>query len=561
MSKLPLMETYPFEKPRPGTEEALKAIDKAFGKDNKRFVLVDAPTGAGKSGLAIAFARRENSVILTPTKFLQEQYSSTKQFDKEYTIKGKANYNCGMKGLEHMSVDQAICVSDKCTHESRNLINFGDIPNIAEEEGQETTQVSDLPKEQKGCASALKDRCVQAGLCEYYTKVRSIGKVPGAIANYDLIFRLKKYPGQKWGMDIGETLVLDEAHQLVDKVREIFGFKFSNISGKRLIGDQGKRKKGETPIEWLERVLDIVVARFHMEKDPKKSSKYDNFIKRAGAILKQELEDERKFFIEDKKTEFEIKPLDMRFLKGKIFFPFKKVLLLSATFPENFREIFGIKEEESEVVRIPSQFSKQKRPVFFAKDLPSLNRESVLKPDLEAIKLLDLILEKHKNDKGIIHTGNYKFMKQLQKIYQGKNKRFIWVTQDSDKEVMFRKHVDATKPTILVSPAMMEGVDLKDDLARFGVILKVPYPMLDPYTKMMMKIFPSWYDNLTATNICQSYGRQVRSAEDWANFYILDGAFWMCISRAKRCYSKYFLESLKVGSLKKLKELLQKGAS
>jgi len=255
-----LMDFYPFPSTRPGTEEALENIESAFSAGH-RFVLVDAPTGSGKSPIAVAFARKYESVILTPTKLLQEQYASTDVFDKEYVVKGKSNYNCGMKNFEHTSVDQAICVSDKVVHESRSLVQF-----------------DDLPKEQKGCASALKDKCVEANICPYYTKVRSIGKVPGAIANYDLIYRLKKYPGQKWGIDMGETLVLDEAHQLVDKVREIFGFKFSNIAGKRLIGDQGRRKKGETPIEWLERVLDITVARFHMEKDPKQSAKFDNFI-------------------------------------------------------------------------------------------------------------------------------------------------------------------------------------------------------------------------------------------------------------------------------------------
>jgi len=538
-----LTDHFPFEQFRPGMEDALNKIDKAF-KSGKRFVLLDGPCGSGKSGAAVALGRMNNAVILTPTKFLQNQYEDSEAFDKEYSIYGKSNYNCGMEGLEHTTVEQAICISDKVTHESRSLIQF-----------------DDMPKEQKGCASALRGKCIGAGICPYYSKVKSIGKVPGAIANYDLIYRLKKYPGQSWGVDMGDTIILDEAHQLVNKVKEIFGFKFSNIAGKRLLGDQGRRKKGETAIEWLKRASDIATAKHHREKNPKKSASYDNFIKRAGTILKQDITDERKFFIEDKGQEFEIKPLDMRFLKGKVFYPFKKVLLLSATFPENFREIFGIKDEESEIIRIPSTFPKKSRQVFFPKDIPSLNRDTKFTKESEAIKLLDVILERHKGHKGIIHTGNYKFMKQLQALYQGKNKRFIWVTQDTDKQVMFQKHVDSPEPTILVSPSMMEGVDLKDDLARFGVMLKVPYPMLDPYTKMMMRVFPSWYDNLTATNICQSYGRQVRTDKDWANFYVLDGAFWMCISRAKRCYSKYFLESLKVGSLSKLKEVLKKAGT
>jgi len=540
---MPLMDFYPFPSTRPGTEDALDRVKKAFDS-GKKFVLVDAPTGSGKSGFSVAFARKHNSVILTPTKILQEQYASTEEFGQEYTIKGKSNYKCGLPGLGHYGVDESICVSDSVTNDSRSLLPVW----------------ADLPQAKTKLSSILKKKCSSTNTCPYYSKVHSIGKVPGAILNYDLFFLTKQYPGQKFGTNMGRVVVLDEAHQLIDKVRDIFGFKFSNVAAKRLLGDtSGSRKKVrsgkmtrlETPLEWLQRVLDIAQSRMSSEKDSKKAAKYDKFVKKASYTLSQELSDEKKFYIDDKDKEFEVKPLDLRYLKGKIFFPFDKVLLLSATFPDNFREIFGIKEDESEVITIPSCFPPKNRPIFFAKDLPRLNRNTVFKKGSPAIDLLDQVLETHKGHKGIIHTSNYKFMDQLQAIYQ-RDKRFLWVDRGMDKNEMLDKHANSKKPTILVSPSMMEGVDLKGDLARFGVMLKVPYPMLDEYTKRMMRIFPSWYDNLTATNVCQAYGRNVRNDEDWSNFYILDGTFWNCISKAKACYSSYFLESLKVGSEKGL---------
>jgi Rad3-related DNA helicase len=542
----PLLDFYPFPTTRPGTEEALSQIKNAFDS-GKKFVLVDAPTGAGKSGLAVAYARKHRSVILTPTKILQEQYANTEQFTNEYTIKGKSNYYCGLKGLTHTKVNEAVCVSDQVADLSRQLIPLK------------------LPTGKGKIAKALKEKCVEGGICPYYTKIYNIDKVPGAVLNYDLFFRLKVYPGQKWGINMGSTLVLDEGHQLIDKVRDIFGLKFSNIAGKRLLGDDsGKRtqtgREGQTglesPVEWLSRLQSLAQARMIKEEDPKKASKYDNFVKRAKAILDQDLEDEKKFYIEDRKDEFEIKPLDLRFLKGKIFYPFERVLLLSATFPSNFRDLVGIKAQESEVITIPSVFPRKNRPILFAKDLPKLNKDSVLTKDSVNIQLLDQILEAHKSHKGIIHTGNYKFMGQLKKIYQ-RNRRFIWVNQDSNKDEMMKKHARSKIGSILVSPSMMEGIDLKDDLARFGAILKVPFPMLDEYTRRMMKIFPSWYDNLTATNICQAYGREVRTEEDWAKFYILDGQFYRCLSKSKKCYSNYFSEALRVGSLGNLMAYLK----
>lgn len=536
-----MREHYPFKVLREGADLVFSEFERAFEQE-KRFIIFHGLTGSGKSGYAVAAARKYGGIILTPTKILQRQYAETKEFDREYTIFGKSNYSCGLKGLEHYTVDQAVCVSNIVTDTSRDLIPFT------------------LTDDKATVSKHLRTQCVNAGICEYYKKLDDLGKVPGAVANYDLILRIKKFPGKMWGLDVGDVAIFDEAHQLIEKTKEIFGFKFSNIAAKRLFGgtDEGVRKKEETVISWLQRLSSMATSRHAKEKDPKVSSRYDNFIKRVGPILAQELSNEKKFFIEDGGTEFEIKPLDMRFLKEKLFFPFKHVILMSATLPSNFKEIFGIRKEECVEIRLDSTFKKENRPIFFATDLPKMNKDTVLTNKSPAIQLLDKVLEHHKDEKGIIHTANYKFMHQLRKCYKGNN-RFIWVSQDDDKDRLIKRHSNSDEPTILVSPAMMEGVDLKDDLARFGVLLKIPYPMLDEYTKRMMKIYPSWYSAATATNICQSYGRQVRSKDDKASFYILDGQFDNCISRSKECYSDYFLEAVKVGTSDNLiKNVLKK---
>jgi ATP-dependent DNA helicase DinG len=538
-----LKQHYPFETFRNGAEEALEKAEAAFA-NGKKFVKIDAPTGSGKSAYAIACGRKYNACVLTPTKILQEQYCNTKEFAKEFVVKGKSNYRCGIPGLSHYSVAESICVSDKIADESRAMVPFG------------FSKGGNLKP-----ARALKMACAQQNICPYYTKIYNIGKVPGAVLNYDLFFSLKKYPGQQWGTDMGDTIVFDEAHQLLDKVREHFGYKFSNIAARRLLSDNsGKRLRNEPAIEWLRRVHGLAVVRMAVEQDSKRASQYDSFIKKVGMLLEQELEDERKFFVEDNEIEFEIKPLDIRYLNKKIFYPFKRVLFLSATFPANFLEIFGIDKNDCEDISVSSSFPKENRPILFCKDLPKFNKDTVLQKSTINIKLLDTILAAHQHEKGIIHTGNYKFMKQLQDIYKG-DPRFLWVSQDKDKNEMMDKHLSSERPTILVSPAMMEGVDLKDDAARFGVVLKVPYPMLDDYTKRMMGIFPNWYDVLVATNICQSYGRQVRTETDWARFYIIDGAFNICLSKSKDCYSRYFTEALKIGTVNDLIVALKEESS
>ena len=537
-----MLDVFPFASPRPGTEEALKQIKAAFDS-GKRFVLVDAPTGSGKSGIAVAFARKYKSSIWTPTKFLQEQYANTQEFTHEYTIKGKSNYSCGLQGQGDNTVDEAICCSAKIIDENRDLIPWP------------------LTNDRKLLTRSLKNKCAETGTCPYYSKIARIPEVPGAIMNYDLGLRIKKNPKREnTGVNMGDSVVLDEAHQLLSKINSVFGNKISNTAVMKLLGQEAKRGNGEEPLLWVNRLMTIAKERIERESDSKKVSKLTMFERKMSGILELDVENEKKFFIEDSGSEIEIKPLDFRYLKGQIFFPFKKILMLSATFPVNFTKVLGISEEECAVVKIKSTFSPSKRRSIFPSDIANMNSKTILTPDSDQVRMLDLILKAHPNDKGIVHSGNYKFFDQLKKIFRG-NKRFIWVTQDHDKEEMFYKHVNSKQPTILVSPAMLEGVDLKDDLARFGVLLKVPYPVLDEYTKRMNLIFPQWYENLTITNVVQAYGRQVRSENDSAVFYILDGAFKMLLNRNRSLIPEYFTEALKVGEAGRLVKVLHNKAS
>ena len=529
-----MFEHHPFPKARPYAEETIKQIAAAFKKNGKRFVLVEAATGSGKSALAVTVARALKAPILTPTKVLQEQYANTPEFDREYTIKGKSNYQCGLKHLGHMTVEQAVCCSDAVTDNSRELIEFS------------------LPKEPANLARILKTKCAAAGICPYYTKVYQIEKVPGAVPNYDLFFRLKKYPNTTWGVDMGSVLVMDEAHQLLTKIRENFSFKYSSVLAVKLLGKKAARSPAEPPKEWLLRLEAAASKKLKDETDPKRAVQYDSFVKRVNTILAEDIENERRFYIDDRVAELEIKPLDIRFLKEKIFYPFQKILLLSATFPSNFKELLGITDAESETIIVPSVFSVAQRPTLVLEDLPILNKDTVLAKNSPAIQVLDLILDRHAKDKGIIHTGNYKFLEQLQGLYR-KDKRFLWVGRGDNKEERLAQHASSKKPTILVSPSMMEGVDLKDDLARFGVLLKVPFPALDEYAQRMKRIFPSWYNSVTALAICQAYGRQVRSETDWAKFYILDGMFLNLMSRSVRSFSPYFAESVQVTTTEALR--------
>lgn len=523
---------YPFPTYRPGVKEATVKIRKAF-EAGKRFVVVDAPTGCGKSGMSVDFAREFKCVILTPTKLLQDQYASTKEFEQEYIVAGKSNYQCGLPAYPETRVDEAICCS------AASAID-----------GADDTPWADAIKASENPQQAVKLRCSQAGICEYYGLINSIGKKPGAVLNYDLFFHIKKTPGGREGVDMGEYLVMDEAHQLINKIKDIFGYQLSNSGAVKILGGEAKRNTPEAPHDWLKRLQILATVKLTGETDRKAVALLNKFQMRLGKLLQLDIMDASKFYIEDKQIEIEIKPLNMKYLKNKIFHPFKKVLFLTATPPSNFCELLGITPDEVEHIAVPSIFPKANRPVRFATDMPTLNYKTEFNKEHPVIRGISSIIEKHKGDKGIIHCANYKFFNQLKGIF-GRNARFIWVEQGQDKVAVMSKHASTSKDSILVSPSMIEGIDLKDDLARFQIMVKLPFPMLDDYTKKMMAIYPGFYESAVAMNIVQAYGRAVRSEKDHAVFYILDGAAQRYV-REKKWFSTYFTEALEMAPLAEL---------
>ena len=76
-------------------------------------------------------------------------------------------------------------------------------------------------------------------------------------------------------------------------------------------------------------------------------------------------------------------------------------------------------------------------------------------------------------------------------------------------------------------------LDLSEDLSRFQVLSKVPYPYLgDPFVKARMAHDDRWYSWNTALSLVQATGRSIRSREDRATTYMLDADFNNFMARA-----------------------------
>jgi Rad3-related DNA helicase len=114
------------------------------------------------------------------------------------------------------------------------------------------------------------------------------------------------------------------------------------------------------------------------------------------------------------------------------------------------------------------------------------------------------------------------------------------MTQDE----VLQEHAEI-KDGVLLSSSLWEGVDLKDDLSRFQIIAKVPYPNLsEKRTKIKMQKFPLWYKSQTLMKLLQGFGRSIRSEEDWAVTYVLDAAARDLLNQSKAMIPKSYYDVL-----------------
>ena len=198
-----------------------------------------------------------------------------------------------------------------------------------------------------------------------------------------------------------------------------------------------------------------------------------------------------------------------------------KVLLMSATILDSdaFAKSLGISPDECEVIKMPSPFPVENRPIFQT-TIGSMSYKQIQYSLPKLKSAIEAILDEHKGQKGIVHCHTYKIANYLKKNIKS---RRLLIHNSDNRDSILEKHIVSKNDTVLLSPSMTEGVDLKGDLSKFQIICKVPYPYLgDPIVKKRMHKHKGWYPLQTAKSIVQSCGRSVRNETDQAVTYILD---------------------------------------
>ncbi len=264
-------------------------------------------------------------------------------------------------------------------------------------------------------------------------------------------------------------------------------------------------------------------------------AKPNNWILEAENIYKN---DKKTGKVIDKYIEFTAQPVwASEYLEEKVWSRYDFILFMSGTIlnKELFCQINGLNIEDTAYIQMDSPFPVENRPIYY---FSKLGKQTFATKELTWGKqktVLEKILKKYKNEKGIVHTANYEIQKWVHKEFEHTNRL---LTHDStNRSELLQEHYNSEEPTVLVSPSLMTGIDLADDYSRHQTILKIPYPNLKSQkVKKRMETNKDWYSWRTAVDMQQSYGRSIRSMEDHADTYMLDGSFTNFLK-----YSRKFL--------------------
>jgi len=270
---------------------------------------------------------------------------------------------------------------------------------------------------------------------------------------------------------------------------------------------------------------------------------YKNLAEKGEAVLTNWYKAE--YVTEITKDTATFTPLYVNMLAQDFFKWGETVILMSGTIidHETYAQTLGIKKDEYTYIEVDSAFDPEKSPIYCDANF-KINYKNM---DTALPVLVDKVVkicEHFKNDKGIIHTHTFKITDALVKKIKGQS-RFLIREAGVTNEALLTEHYMREDSTVLISPSLGYGTDLKDDFGRFSIIMKTPYlPLGSERIKRLADKNQQWYEMKALVSLVQMCGRTTRSKDDHSDTFILDGTAIDLIKRNKAKMPRYFLRRL-----------------
>lgn len=556
---------------RPKQRMAIVKIVFLYLNEICKNVILDAPTGTGKSIIAITAARllrewKKEGYIITSNLDLQDQYvKDINELSLKWgSVKGVDNYDCHVnqlpfslgecrtRGFSKEKIEGLECYLSchyfmnrlRAKHSAVSVLNY----NFWLIQRNYTAKKQEYQAEE---AFPKRDFC-------FFDEAHKMDDIVQSHFSLTL--------NQKILEKIYEHLEYCENHNIKYDTRKVdvvnLGMTYAN-----LMGNEDYDINVKALHELQETLSELTATKTHIQDQLKQHA----FGKSIPIYLRQalkrcetfkdvncKLEDYLDIIIKDPdafvktcdNSEGDNSTVTFNLLKDQILIQNKLhnesnfSVFMSATFgnPKTWAELTGT--EDYEIISIPNLWKlKENSPIYMSKKLPSLGYAKRDESIIEVMQKLDEVLLKHKDQKGVIHTGNFYFTDHVLKNSKYKNRFFSY--ENSKQRANAIEEFKKSKNGILIGPSLIEGLDLKDDYSRFQIFIKVPYRVItDNYIKKRMESDKRWYNWKTSLSFIQALGRSIRNENDWAITYLLDGNFRDYIRHNSTMLPQYVTERI-----------------
>ena len=532
--------------PRPEQIEAINAIDKLFD-EGKKIVVLEAPTGSGKSFVMQTFARQadaagQRTFMLTAQKILQDQYERDFPEPEVVTLKGRNAYDCTHDNAQNLKVNEGICVIEGKSILPECVLNGVQMKDVV-------FNFSAVPTDT---------------ICPYWKQVLKAVRNPITMFNFSSFLfqmRINRFKPR-------DLAVLDEAHNIEATLLSFVDFTIWETDlqhlgmffPKRLhnsdevaawIAGEGIVKRIDDEVSNIGSVLPTMTSKTQrevriaqkeaLERLKVKLETFEELRKKSEWIV--EMGEKMRYKVMTK--QITCRPIYAKaFAQDLLFSKAARILCTSATILDvnTWARNLGLDPKTIGFVKIGSSFPKEHRLISraYQGSMAFAQKDTTLPKIVKWLK--NVCLPRHAGQRGIIHAHSFSLAKAI--VDGVGDDRLLLHSEGMDKLELLRTHASRSD-SVIVAPAMHEGIDLKDDLSRFQVIAKVPYPSTqDKVIAIRMEHDPGWYTWITALKLVQCYGRSVRSKDDYATTYVVDNAFEAFIRKNARIIPDWFMEAV-----------------
>ncbi|WP_237698836.1 helicase C-terminal domain-containing protein [Nitrosarchaeum koreense] len=554
---LSLLEKFPDQfSPRDIQKKIIFEIEEKIKSGYKKIILC-APTGVGKSLVGATVSKYfDSSFTITASKHLQDQYIKDIPFLKP--VKGKQNFAC-LKMMESEKVDN-----------TRRAMRWGltcDKGQCQEKiikNGKEIVEVCKF----KPTIKQIDEHTQNTESCHYYLQKYDALVSKHSLWNYHAFFQIMKFNKKLFEDYLNRKVsIFDEAHKIEDQIMQFIGFDIFNGQIDECNLNSGKYDFSDLD-SMIQLIDDIAYSYAKKIKDIKESDSfqrepdYESIIRlerrydRAAQAKIDILTGKDNFVVNDPIRDLNgnfrsisVKPIDVSSFANS-FFTTEYQIFMSATIDRfSFCENMGLTQDEVAFIDTPkSPFPLNNRRIDLL-NIKRLSYGSTESDELEVIKAIDRIMDEHSSERGLILTSSVPRCQKILRYLSPKNTRRIRICHSYNQDGKTQDEIiseHASDPTgVLLSSSLWEGVDLKDDLSRFQIIAKVPYPNYkEKRTKAKMDKFPLWYTSQTLTKLLQGFGRSIRSENDWAKTYVLDTAINNVLFKAQKMIPRAYYDVL-----------------